>query len=184
MRKLKSSEISRLSIEQFKSASKIPVVIILDNIRSQNNIGSVFRSGDAFRIEALYLCGITATPPHREIHKSALGSTESVHWKYFPSALDAIHEVKKMGYKIYAVEQTDKTVMLDAFIPEFSTGMGIIFGNEVTGIDEKVIAKADECIEIPQFGTKHSLNISVAAGIVIWDIVMKYRNYFEKMQPI
>ena len=179
MKKLTMNELNRLSVNEFKSADKVPLIIILDNIRSQNNIGSVFRTADAFRAESIYLCGITATPPHREIHKTALGATESVSWKYFPSTLEAIDEVKSKGYKVLAVEQTHTGVSLTDFRPENNRGYGLIFGNEVNGIDEEAILQADECIEIPQFGTKHSLNVAVSAGIILWDFFSK-SGYFEK----
>jgi 23S rRNA (guanosine2251-2'-O)-methyltransferase len=176
MHKLKTHELKRMTVGEFKKAEKIPIVIILDNIRSQNNIGSVFRTADAFRVSQIHLCGITATPPHREIHKTALGATESVSWKYFPSTDDSIRKLKASGFTICAVEQTTDSIPVDQFFPAEKAGLGIIFGNEVNGVDEKIIDKADFCIEIPQFGTKHSLNISVAAGIVIWDLYKKLNN--------
>jgi 23S rRNA (guanosine2251-2'-O)-methyltransferase len=173
MRKLKMSELNRLSVPEFKSAPKLPVVIVLDNIRSQNNIGSIFRTADAFRCQAICLCGITATPPHREIQKTALGATESVSWKYFPDTLQTIRDLKIAKYKIYAIEQTDRSIPLDVFDPELNSGIAVIFGNEVSGIDDQVLKEVDGCIEIPQSGTKHSLNISIAAGIVLWDLYQK-----------
>jgi 23S rRNA (guanosine2251-2'-O)-methyltransferase len=148
-------------------------VIVLDNIRSQNNIGSVFRTADAFRVCEIHLCGITATPPHREIHKTALGSTDSVSWKYFPSTTDSIRELRSAGFNICAVEQTTASIPLDHFCPAENRGCALIFGNEVQGVDENVIKEVDCCIEIPQFGTKHSLNISVSVGIVVWDLYKK-----------
>jgi 23S rRNA (guanosine2251-2'-O)-methyltransferase len=171
--KLTTKELNRLSIEEFKKVSKIPIVIVLDNIRSQNNIGSVFRTADAFRVSEIHLCGITATPPHREIHKTALGATESVAWKYFPSTTDSIRELKDSGFKICAVEQTNASIPIDQFYPDVNTSYAVIFGNEVHGVADNVIQEVDFCIEIPQFGTKHSLNISVVAGIVIWDLSKK-----------
>jgi tRNA G18 (ribose-2'-O)-methylase SpoU len=168
MRKLTTKELNRLSIEEFKTVDKIPLVIILDNIRSQNNIGSIFRTADAFLVQEIHLCGITATPPHREIHKTALGATESVKWKYFSSTSDSVYELKKRGFPVYAVEQTNASAPLTQFMPELSSGIAIVFGNEIHGIDEGVLPEVQGCIEIPQFGTKHSLNVSVAAGIVIW----------------
>jgi len=168
MRKLKTDELNRLSVDQYKSAQKLPLIIVLDNIRSQHNIGSVFRTADAFRCEAVYLCGITATPPNREIHKTALGSTDSVTWKYFSTTLEAIENLRLQHYRICAVEQTDTSIPLDNFTADLNTPIALIFGNEVTGIDEQVLKNIDTCLEIRQFGTKHSLNISVAAGIVIW----------------
>jgi 23S rRNA (guanosine2251-2'-O)-methyltransferase len=168
MRKLKTDELNRLSVDQYKSAPKLPLIIILDNIRSQHNIGSVFRTADAFRCEAIYLCGITATPPNREIHKTALGSTESVTWKYFPSTGEAVDELARNGYQICAIEQTDDSIPLDTYETDPSIPTALVFGNEVNGIDETVLDHVHKCIEIRQFGTKHSLNVSVAAGIVIW----------------
>jgi tRNA G18 (ribose-2'-O)-methylase SpoU len=173
MRKLKTTEMNRLSIDEFKLSAKIPIVIVLDNIRSQNNVGSVFRTADAFRLEAIYLCGITATPPHREINKTALGATDSVNWKYFPETPVALEFLHKEGYDLIGVEQTDTSIPLHLFHPDKEKKFALIFGNEVNGLDEGLIPSFDDCIEIPQYGTKHSLNISVAAGIVIWDIFVK-----------
>ncbi|MCX6248360.1 MAG: RNA methyltransferase [Bacteroidetes bacterium] len=178
MRKLKTTEMNRLTPDEFKTAAKIPVVVVLDNIRSQNNIGSVFRTADAFRLEALYLCGITATPPHREIHKTALGSTESVNWKYFPETISALDSLKNDGYVLLGIEQTTTSTPLNLFQPEKNKKYALVFGNEVNGLDELLIPRLQGCIEIPQFGTKHSLNISVAAGIVIWDFLVKLENFF------
>ena len=180
MHKLKMHELNRLTVGEFKMVDKLPVVIVLDNIRSQNNIGSIFRTADAFRVSELHLCGITATPPHREIHKTALGATDSVCWKYFPSTFDSIRELKNAGFTICAVEQTSKSIPIDRFYPGENEKIALIFGNEVQGVDEKVIKEVSNCIEIPQFGTKHSLNISVAVGIVIWDLLCKL-NYAIKM---
>ena len=176
MHKLKTHELHRLTIGEFKMVEKLPIVIVLDNIRSQNNIGSIFRTADAFRVSEIHLCGITATPPHREIHKTALGATESVSWKYFPSTMDSIRELKSAGFNICAVEQTTSSVPIDQFSPAENTSLAVIFGNEVQGVDNNVIKEVDFCIEIPQFGTKHSLNISVAVGIVIWDLFKKIYN--------
>lgn len=173
------TELQRLSVEEFKSAEKVPMIIVLDNIRSQNNIGSVFRTADAFRLSGVYLCGITATPPHREIHKTALGATESVNWRYFNSTREAVSELISMGYKIIAVEQTVDSIKLPEFHPNTGEKLAIIFGNEVNGIDDEVLKLSQESIEIPQFGTKHSINVSVAVGIVIWDITGKL-NFFER----
>ncbi len=175
MRKLTMPELNRLSVEEFKLAGKLPVLIVLDNIRSQNNIGSVFRTADAFRIEAVYLCGITATPPHREIHKTALGATESVDWQYFPATVDAANELLKKGYTLLAVEQAEGSVSLPDFQPASGAKFAIIFGNEVNGVDDEVMSLVSGCIEIPQFGTKHSINVSVAVGIVAWDLFIKMR---------
>lgn len=177
MRKLSMDELNRISIDQFKNKEKTPLVIILDNVRSLNNIGSVFRTADAFRLEEILLCGITGTPPNKEIHKTALGATESVNWKYFENTQEAIAEVKKKKYLVYAVEQADKSIPVNDFIPDLTKGMALVFGNEVHGVDESVMEHVDGCIEIPQYGTKHSLNISVSAGIVIWEI-------FKKMKAI
>lgn len=169
MRKLKITEFNRISIEGFKKAKKISLVVILDNIRSLNNVGSIFRICDAFRIEAIYLCGITAIPPNVEIHKTALGSEYSVNWKYFPTTLNAINELRYKGYSIIAVEQAESSFMLDK-IQFKHVKQAIILGNEVYGVDQKIMNQCDICIEIPQFGTKHSLNVSTAAGIIIWEI--------------
>jgi len=180
MRKLKNSELNRISVEEFKNKSKIPVIIFLDNVRSLNNVGSVFRTADAFMIESIYLCGITGKPPHREIQKTALGATESVEWKYFETTEEAIHHFRNHYNNglIYAVEQADESIMLDDFIPDPGKRFGLIFGNEINGMDDKALHLADGCIEIPQFGTKHSLNISVSAGIVIWELTKKLRGRF------
>ncbi|MDP4282198.1 MAG: RNA methyltransferase [Bacteroidota bacterium] len=174
MRKLTTRELQRISVEEFKTSSKTPIVVVLDNIRSQNNIGAVFRTADAFRLESIHLCGITATPPNREIHKTALGATESVTWNYFKSTVESITFLKQHDYKIFAVEQTDFSTRLDLFIPP-ENKIALIFGNEVNGISEEVLPLVDGCLEIPQYGTKHSINISVAAGIVIWDLFVKIK---------
>ena len=175
MRKLKNEELNRLSVDQFKSTNKTPVCIILDNIRSMNNVGSAFRTSDAFLIEKIYLGGITARPPHREIQKTALGATESVDWEHTPDVVAKIGELKKGGYIILAVEQVDKSISLDQFQPMKDAKYCLVFGNEVFGVDDKIIDLADECLEIPQYGTKHSLNISVSMGIVIWDLFSKLK---------
>ena len=177
MRKLSMPELHRLSVEEFKSAEKLPVVVVLDNIRSQNNIGSVFRTADAFRLSGVYLCGITATPPHREIHKTALGATESVDWCYKATTLEAVVELRAMGYTVYAIEQTEGSTSLPGFQPSTGEKLAIIIGNEVNGIDDEVLPHVQGCIEIPQYGTKHSINISVAVGIVIWDLFGKINNF-------
>ena len=174
MRKLKTTELNRLSVKEFKSVEKIPLVIVLDNVRSQHNVGSIFRTADAFCVMGIHLCGITATPPHREIHKTALGATESVAWKFFPETINSVRSLKKEGYKIYAVEQTDESIPLDKIQMQSSEKIALVFGNEINGIDETVISESDRSIEIPQFGTKHSLNVSVSAGIVIWEFGKKY----------
>jgi len=169
MRKLKITELKRLSPEDFKRTEKIPVTVVLDNVRSLHNVGSVFRTSDAFLIEAIYLCGITATPPHPEIHKTALGAENTVEWQYFENTLDAVRLLKQKSYRILAVEQAENSIPLGEFQLE-NHRYAVIFGNEVKGIDQEVMDCCDACIEIPQFGTKHSLNVSVAAGIVIWEI--------------
>jgi len=169
MRKLKITELNRISQEDFKEVSKIPLIVILDNVRSLHNIGSVFRTSDAFLIEAIYLCGITATPPHAEIHKTALGAENTISWNYFEQTLDAIKELKEKGYNIVAIEQAENSVMLNDLQLEKDKKYAVILGNEVHGVDQKAMNECDFCIEIPQFGTKHSLNVSVTAGIVIWE---------------
>lgn len=172
MRKLKNSELDRLDIEQFRSAEKTPLVLVLDNIRSLNNIGSIFRTADAFLIEKIYLCGITASPPHKDIHKTALGATESVAWEYRKNTVDLIEELQK-DYSCLAVEQTENAIPLNQFIPKSSRKYALIFGNEVKGVSQEVINICQGVLEIPQYGTKHSLNISVSAGVVIWDLWSK-----------
>lgn len=158
----------RLSVEEFKEAEKLPLVVVLDDVRSMHNVGSVFRTGDAFRIEAVYLCGITSTPPSAEIHKTALGAEDSVEWKAFASAQEAVVALKEAGYEIYSVEQAHGSTMLNDFVPSKGRKYAVILGNEVKGVHQEVVDMSDGCLEIPQFGTKHSLNVSVAAGIVIW----------------
>jgi len=175
MRKLKNSELDRLSVADFKSSEKTPLVIILDNIRSLNNIGSVFRTSDAFLIEKIYLCGITAKPPHKDIHKTALGSTDTVDWEYVENTMDIIEKLKKNNVKICAVEQAENATMLNNFSAEANTKYAIVFGNEVKGVAQEVVNSSDTVIEIPQFGTKHSLNISVSCGVVVWDIFSKIK---------
>jgi len=175
MRKLKNSELDRLSVEDFKTSKKTPLIVVLDNIRSLNNIGSVFRTCDAFLIEKIYLCGITAKPPHKDIHKTALGSTESVAWEYVEDTLDLIQKLKSNNIKIISIEQAEKATMLNDFIPKQQTTYAVVFGNEVKGVSQEVVSASDTVIEIPQFGTKHSLNISVSAGVVIWDMFSKLK---------
>ncbi len=175
MRKLKNSELNRLNVEQFKASEKIPLVVILDNIRSLNNIGSVFRTADAFLIKKIYLCGITAKPPHKEIHKTALGATDSVDWEYFESTDNLIKELHDRNVKVVAIEQAEKSTSLEQFMPISGETYAVIFGNEVKGVAQNVVDHSDHCIEIPQFGTKHSLNISVSCGIVLWDLFSKIR---------
>ncbi len=178
MRKLSMDELNRLSVNDFKQVDKLPVIIVLDNIRSLHNIGSVFRTADAFRVEAIYLCGITAKPPHREIHKTALGATESVDWQYFESTVDAVEQLQSKQYKIFAIEQTDQSIHLQDF--DFTAKSAFIFGNEVTGVDENLLPLCDASIEIPQAGTKHSLNISVCTGVVIWTIFSQWNKFVTK----
>ena len=173
MRKTKNEELERLSIGEYKKASKLPVIVVLDNVRSTHNVGSVFRTADAFRIERIILCGITATPPQRDIYKTALGATESVDWVYRESTAVAVGELKGEGYRVIAVEQADESICLEDFMPDPSGRLALIFGHEVAGVQEEVMALVDGCIEIPQAGTKHSLNISVTAGIVLWEIYGK-----------
>ena len=173
MRKLLNEELDRLSVGEFKESSKIPVVVVLDNVRSQNNIGSVFRTADAFRVEGIFLCGICATPPHREIHKTALGATESVRWEYHEDTATAIKGLKEEGYRILSVEQAEGAQSLENIILSENQKYALVLGHEIRGVDQRVVDLSDQCIEIPQYGTKHSLNISVAAGIVIWEVFRK-----------
>ena len=175
MQKLTSDELNRVGVEEFKAQDKLPVVVILDNVRSMHNVGSAFRTGDGFAIEKMILCGITATPPHREIEKTALGATQSVEWVHFEDTLDAIKELKENGYEIIAIEQASESIMLYTFKPDQSKKYALIFGNEVNGVSDEVMATIDKCIEIPQFGTKHSFNIVISAGIVLWDFYAKLR---------
>ena len=175
MRKLDNSELQRKSVADFKEAEKTPLIIILDDIRSLHNIGSVFRTADAFLIEKIYLCGITAIPPNKEIHKTALGATETVAWEYKKSVLEAIAGLKQENVAVFAVEQVENAVFLPDFEIEKNKKYALIFGNEVFGVAQEAIAACDGCIEIPQLGTKHSLNISVSMGIVVWDLFKKIR---------
>lgn len=169
MRVKKITELNRLSVEEFKSEPKIPLIIVLDNVRSLNNIGSVFRTSDAFLVEAVYLCGITATPPNVEIHKTALGAENSVAWAYYSDTDQAVEELKKNGYTLCAVEQAQNSIMLDELQLDSAKKYAVVLGNEVKGVQEDVVSRCDCCVEIPQYGTKHSLNVSVAAGMVIWE---------------
>jgi tRNA G18 (ribose-2'-O)-methylase SpoU len=173
LRKLNTEELNRLNTAEYKQAEKKPIIIVLDDIRSLNNIGSIFRTADAFRIEGIYLCGITACPPHREIHKTALGATDSVDWKYFEDIATALSELKRNSYTILAAEQTDQSIYLNNFLPEKNQKYALIFGNEVNGISTQALEFADVCIEIPQQGTKHSLNVTISVGIILWDILLK-----------
>ena len=169
-RKLKLTELNRVSVEGYKSQKKTPIIVILDNIRSLNNIGSFFRTSDAFNIEAIYLCGITATPPHREIQKTALGATDSVDWYYNENTLEVVDVLQSKGYKVYSIEQAENTISLESF--EYNNEpIALVFGNEVKGVEQKVIDASDRCIEIPQFGTKHSLNVSISYGVVAWHLI-------------
>lgn len=169
MRKLRITELNRLTPEEFKAAPKHRIIAVLDNVRSLHNVGSVFRTADAFCLEAVYLCGITATPPHNEIHKTALGAEDAVSWRYFESTLDAIEALRQEGYLPIAIEQVDKSIALGDFKVDPNQGYAFIFGNEVKGVQQAVIDRCHACIEIPQYGTKHSLNVSVTAGIVLWE---------------
>ena len=169
MRKLKITELNRISPDEFKETAKIPLVVVLDNIRSLNNVGSVFRTSDAFLVEAIYLCGITAIPPNPEIHKTALGAEYSVEWKYFEDTVNAVGDLRESEYIVYAIEQVENSTMLDSLRLDSQKKYAIVMGNEVKGVQQTVVNACDGCIEIPQYGTKHSLNVSVTTGIVIWD---------------
>lgn len=175
MRKLKNEELDRLSIGDFKATEKIPVTLILDNVRSLNNVGSAFRTADAFLIEKIYLCGITGTPPHREITKTALGATDAVDWEYHKDTFELVKALKEEGHTVYSIEQAENSTYLDDFQPHLGDKIACVFGNEVFGVDQKVIDISDGCLEIPQNGTKHSLNISVSIGIVVWDVFNKIK---------
>jgi tRNA G18 (ribose-2'-O)-methylase SpoU len=168
MKKLRTIEMQRLSVDEFKQANKLPLIVVLDDVRSMHNVGSVFRTGDAFRIEAVYLCGITSTPPMAEIHKTALGAEDSVEWRYFDTALEAVEALKSDGYEVYSVEQAHGSTMLQNFTPINNNKYAVVLGNEVKGVHQEVIDASDGCLEIPQFGTKHSMNVSVTGGIIIW----------------
>jgi tRNA G18 (ribose-2'-O)-methylase SpoU len=173
MRKLKITELNRLSVEAYRESRKLPLVVVLDDVRSLHNVGSVFRTADAFRVEALYLCGITACPPHAEIHKTALGAEDTVDWAYFSHAQEAVDKLKSEGYTLCAAEQTEGSVMLNELALDRGKKYAVVFGNEVKGVSQAVVDRCDVCIEIPQYGTKHSLNVSVSAGIVLWDMFTK-----------
>tara|TARA_R110000764_G_scaffold38779_1_gene86248 strand:+ start:761 stop:1291 length:531 start_codon:yes stop_codon:yes gene_type:complete len=176
MRKLENSELDRLNVEEFKQVEKTPICIVLDNVRSLNNIGSVFRTADAFLIEKIYLCGITATPPHKDIHKTALGATDSVVWEHRESTLELLEELREEGYSSLALEQAENAVMLNDFKVEENKKYALIFGNEVKGVSQEVVSASDLVLEIPQYGTKHSLNISVSVGVVVWDLWAKLKS--------
>ncbi|MBA2498258.1 MAG: RNA methyltransferase [Chitinophagaceae bacterium] len=171
MQKLSMEELNRKSVEEFRKSEKTPVVVVLDNIRSMHNVGSVFRSADAFLVECIFLCGFTAQPPHRDIHKTALGATDTVNWKYYYSTIEAVKKLKEDGYRIWAVEQVKNSKKLNEIELKPNEKVAIIFGNEVEGVSNEVLALCDDFIEIPQLGMKHSLNVSVAAGIVLWEVV-------------
>ncbi|RYZ96163.1 MAG: TrmH family RNA methyltransferase [Sphingobacteriaceae bacterium] len=175
MRKLKLDELNRATVNEFKAQQKLPVAVVLDNVRSMHNIGSIFRTSDGFAVDKILLCGITAQPPHREIEKTALGATQSIDWSYHNDVLAAVDQLRSDGYKIIAIEQAENSIMLDTFSPSPDEKYALIFGNEVNGVSEDVMQHIDACIEIPQFGTKHSFNIVVSAGIVLWDFFSKLR---------
>ena len=173
MKKLKLEELGRLSVEEFKASEKLPVVLLLDNVRSLHNVGSAFRSADAFSVEKIFLTGITGTPPHREIQKTALGATESVAWEYSADPLQKTLDLKQAGYRLFIIEQTSKSIPLQQFIPDPSMKFCLIFGNEVDGVSEKLLPHVDGALEIPQAGTKHSINVSVCIGVVVWEFYRK-----------
>lgn len=178
MRKLGMDELNRLSVNEFRQSEKMPIVVVLDNIRSMHNVGSVFRTADAFLVQGIYLCGFTPQPPHRDIHKTALGATETVKWAYFDTTVSAVRALREEGYTVFAVEQAEGSIPLQEVCMRFSGGSGplaVIFGNEVEGVGAEALALCDGAIEIPQWGMKHSLNISVAAGIVLWELVRDYK---------
>lgn len=174
MRKLKITELNRMSVNEFKESHKMPLVVVLDDVRSLHNVGSVFRSSDAFRVESIYLCGITAVPPQPEIHKTALGAEDTVDWKYYQSAVEAVDNLKANGYKVFAIEQVEGSVMLDKLELDFTEKYAVVLGNEVKGVQQEVVDHCYGCIEIPQYGTKHSLNVSVTAGIIVWEFANRY----------
>src|SRR5215213_4968596 len=176
MRKLSMDELNRKSVDDFRQADKMPVIVVLENIRSAYNVGSVFRTADAFLLQGIYICGYTARPPHKEIKKTALGSDEAVNWAHFPNAAAAIDQLRSQGYKVFAVEQAEGSVPLQAFNRQRNDKTALIFGNEVTGVEQSTILLCDGCIEIPQLGMKHSLNVATAAGVVLWEMVRKFIN--------
>lgn len=175
MRKLKNNELGRKTVEEFKQTNKTPIIVVLDNIRSLNNVGSVFRTSDAFLIEKIYLCGITATPPNKEIHKTALGATESVDWEYVENTVDLVEKLQAENVEVLAIEQAENSTMLNTFTPESNQKYAVVFGNEVKGVQQEVVSISNMCVEIPQLGTKHSLNISVSCGVVLWDLFTKIK---------
>lgn len=173
MRKLRNSELNRLTVDEYKNITKTPLVVVLDNIRSCNNVGSVFRTSDAFLVEKIYLCGITATPPNKEIHKTALDAEKSVDWEYLEKTEDTVVKLQKDGFTVFAIEQVENSILLNEYNPAPNEKLAVVLGNEVKGVQQKVVTMCDGSIEIPQFGTKHSFNISVSAGIVLWDLFQK-----------
>jgi len=175
MRKLSVTDLNRLSAEDFRSSEKLPLIVVLDNVRSMYNVGSVFRTADAFLLESIFLCGITCTPPSVEIHKTALGAEETMAWKYYADTMDAVKDLKKEGYKVLAIEQAEKSVMLQNLVLSPSEKYALVLGHEVKGVSQSVVDACDGCIEIPQYGTKHSLNVSVAGGMVIWECEKQLR---------
>lgn len=180
MRKLRTIEMHRLSVEQFREARKLPLIVVLDDVRSLYNVGSVFRSCDAFRVEAVYLCGITATPPNPEIHKTALGGEDSVVWRYFPTAVEAVNELHAAGYTVFSVEQVEGSTPLQCLETAPDDHYAVVLGNEVKGVHQEVVDLSDGCLEIPQFGTKHSLNVSVTAGMVVWEVAKQFIEHFNQ----
>ena len=180
MRKLRTIEMQRLSIDEFHEAKKLPLTVVLDDVRSLYNVGSVFRSSDAFRVEAVYLCGITATPPHPEIHKTALGGEDSVAWRYFNTATEAVQSLHDEGVTVYSIEQVEGSTKLQNLHLDTDKRYAVVFGNEVKGVHQEVVDMSDGCLEIPQFGTKHSLNVSVTAGMVIWEVAKQFINKFSE----
>ena len=179
-RKLKNSELERKTASEFKAALKTPVTVILDNVRSLNNIGSIFRTADAFLIEKIYLCGITATPPHKDIQKTALGATETVAWEHAEDVLAVVEKLHQQDWHVYSVEQAENAIFLDSFQPQKGRKIALVFGNEVKGVQQKVVSASDGVLEIPQLGSKHSLNIAVSAGVVLWDVFSKIRRLQEE----
>jgi len=183
IQKRSMDELGRVTPDKFRELDKFPIILVLDNIRSMMNVGSVFRTADAFRIEKIMLCGITACPPNKEIHKTALGATESVDWQYFEETAEAVKALRNENYRVFALEQTNQSISLHSFTPEQNEKYALIFGNEIKGVQENVLSLCHGCIEIPQFGTKHSFNISVTAGITLWDFFSKMKQ-FESFRPL
>lgn len=180
MRKLRTIEMQRLSVDEFHEAKKLPLTVVLDDVRSLYNVGSVFRSSDAFRVDAVYLCGITATPPHPEIHKTALGGEDSVAWRYFNTATEAVQSLHDEGVTVYSIEQVEGSTKLQNLHLDTDKRYAVVFGNEVKGVHQEVVDMSDGCLEIPQFGTKHSLNVSVTAGMVIWEVAKQFIDKFSE----